>query len=104
MTESRRADVIVPVSRGTATTLDCLAGVLEHGGETLRSLIVIDDASPELDMFPALRHLAASDGRVRLLRNEHGLGIVAACNRGLAGRSGDAVLLECGARVTRGWL
>ena len=65
---------------------------------------MIDDASPEPDMRAALERLAASDERVRLLRNEHDLGLVATLNLGLAERSGDAVLLDPGTRVTRGWL
>jgi glycosyltransferase involved in cell wall biosynthesis len=99
-----RADVIVPVYRDTQLTLHCLGSVLDLSGSPLRKLIVIDDASPEPDMFPALQRLAQADARVRLLRNPSNLGFVRTCNRGLAERAGDAVLLNSDTLVTRGWL
>ena len=104
MSEPLQADVIVPVKGDTPLTLGCLESVLKYSGETLHTLIVVDDASPEPDMPAALQRLAASDERFRLHRNEHSLGLVATLNLGLAERSGDAVLLDPGTSVTHGWL
>jgi glycosyltransferase involved in cell wall biosynthesis len=104
MDTTRQADVIVPAYRDTPMTLRCLRSVLELSGPALRRLIVIDDASPEPEMAPALRRLAETDPRVVVLNNESNLGFVAACNRGLAERAGDAVLLNSDTLVTRGWL
>src|SRR5438105_3536357 len=104
MSESLRADVIVPICDNLKSALRCLAGVLEYSEETLRSLIVIDNASPELRKVSALRRLADSDQRVRLFHNKTALGLVATCNRGLAECAGDAVLLRSNTQVTRGWL
>src|SRR5271155_4696018 len=94
MSDSIQADVIVPVYRDTAMTMCCLESVLAHSGATLRSLIVVDDVSPETDMRTALANLARSDGRVLVLYNKENVGFVATCNRGLAERGGDAVLLN----------
>ncbi len=55
-------------------------------------------------MMRRARELARSDDRVRLLHNEQNLGFVATCNRGLAERAGDAVLLNSDTIVTPGWL
>jgi glycosyltransferase involved in cell wall biosynthesis len=104
MSASQKADVVVPVYRGTEMTLRCLGSVLAHGGPALRSLIVVNDHSPEPDMHEALARIALTDSRVRLSRNESNLGFVATCNRGLAERRGDAVLLNSDTIVTPGWL
>ena len=104
MADKARADVIVPVYRDTAMTVQCLESVLAHSGETLRSLIAVVDLSPEPDMGDALAKLASSDTRMRVLHNEQNVGFVATCNRGLAERAGDAVLLNSDTIVTPGWL
>jgi len=104
MSQGPRADVIIPVYRDTDMTMRCLKSVLAHGGPALRSLIVVDDASPEPDMSAALARIARSDSRVRILRNKLNAGFVAACNRGLAERQGDAVLLNSDTLVTSGGL
>lgn len=98
------ADVIVPVYRDVAMTLRCLESVLEHGGETLRSLIAINDRSPEPAMAAELDTLARRDGRMRVIHNEANLGFVGTCNRGIAGSKGDVVLLNSDTIVTPGWL
>jgi GT2 family glycosyltransferase len=67
-------------------------------------LIVVDDASPEADMSAALHDVALSDSRVRILHNDVNAGFVATCNRGLAERRGDAVVLNSDTLVTPGWL
>ncbi len=104
MPDPTQADVIVPVYADTAMTMRCVESVLAHGDSSLRSLIIVDDCSPEAGMIDALASLAQSDDRVRLLHNEHNLGFVATCNRGLAARAADAVLLNSDTIVTPGWL
>ena len=104
MSDSVQADVIVPVYRDTAMTVCCLESVLVHSGASLRSLIVVNDVSPDPDMEPALTKLALSDSRILLRHNKENMGFVATCNRGLAKRGGDAVLLNSDTIVTPGWL
>jgi GT2 family glycosyltransferase len=98
------ADVIVPVYRDSDMTVRCLESVLNHSGAALRSLIVVDDASPDPEMPDALARIARADPRVRVLRNEVNAGFILTCNRGLAERQGDAVLLNSDTLVTPGWL
>jgi len=101
----RRAavDVVVPVFRGCAQTLACLASVLDTVPPGAR-VWVVDDASPEPELAAAARSLAAA-GRVRLIQHRENRGFPAAANAGLraAGRR-DAVLLNSDTLVPRGWL
>ncbi|MCH8168884.1 MAG: hypothetical protein IIC03_13290, partial [Proteobacteria bacterium] len=45
--EAAQVDIIVPVYRGRAATLRCLASVLEASNETRFALVVVDDAGPD---------------------------------------------------------
>ncbi|MCY1022013.1 glycosyltransferase [Pyxidicoccus sp. MSG2] len=100
----RRADVVIPIYADVEVTRACIDSVLRHSGESLRSLILVNDCSPDPDMYPMLRTLRATDPRVVLLENDVNLGFVGTCNRGLAIRGGDVVLLNSDTRVTEGWL
>ena len=75
MSDSVQADVIVPVYRDTAMTVCCLESVLAHSGAALRSLIVVNDASPDPDMEPALTKLASSDSRILRASQQREYGI-----------------------------
>lgn len=97
-------DVVVPVYRDVGLTRACLESVLALSGPRLGRLIVVDDRGPEPEMRALLASVRASDARVRLLENEQNLGFVGACNRGLALREGDVVILNNDTRVTEGWL
>jgi len=99
-----RADVVVPVYRDVELTRRCALSVLEHSGQALRRLILVDDASPEPEMRAMLRDLRDRHAQVRLLENEENLGFVGSSNRGLSVREGDVVLLNSDAEVTPGWL
>ncbi len=99
-----QADVVVTVYRDTAMTMRCLESVLVHSGPVLRTLIVVNDVSPEPDMSAALAEVIQSDSRVRVITNETNLGYIGTCNRGLHERRGDAVLLNSDTIVTPGWL
>ncbi len=100
----RQADVVVPVYRDVEVTRACLEAVLACSGPALGTLLVVDDRSPEPEMRPMLRALRDRHPRLRLLENEENLGFVRSCNRGLALRTHDAVLLNSDTVVTPGWL
>jgi GT2 family glycosyltransferase/glycosyltransferase involved in cell wall biosynthesis len=87
-----RIDVIIPVYRGKAETLACLASVLDGGNTVPHRLVVIDDCSPEPSLSAALQAMAAA-GRIHYLRNDGNLGFVASANRGMALSSEADVLL-----------
>ena len=97
-------DVIVPVYRGEAETLACLASVLDGGSRVRHRVVVIDDCSPEPSLSAALRDLAAA-GRILLLRNDTNLGFVESVNRGMAlSRTADVLLLNADTLAPPGFL
>lgn len=95
--------VIIPVYRGLAMTMHCIARVtttVPRGTE----IIVVDDASPELGLREALDALAHKR-RIRLIRNPRNLGFPGSVNRGIAAAGErDVVLLNSDAVVPPGWL
>ncbi len=104
--------VIVPVYDGRPQALACLRSVVRHapGTATAFDLLVIDDASPDPELGPALEALVADAAdacpstSVRLVRNPENLGFVGTVNRGFELTSGDVVLLNADTVVTAGWL
>lgn len=97
-------DVIVPVYLGREDSLRCIASVLESPCQTPMELVVINDASPDLDLSLELRRMAAEHG-FTLLENKDNLGFVATVNRGMRLHLGrDVVLLNSDTVVAEGWL
>lgn len=97
-------DVIVPVYRGLADTMACLASVA--GARTRQSfrLVCVDDDSPEPELSAALRDLAKRK-KIDLLVNPQNLGFVASVNRAMALHPHrDAVILNADTLVAPGWL
>jgi GT2 family glycosyltransferase/2-polyprenyl-3-methyl-5-hydroxy-6-metoxy-1,4-benzoquinol methylase/glycosyltransferase involved in cell wall biosynthesis len=89
---ARPVDIVVPVYGAREETLACLASVRAHARGDWR-LMVIDDASPDPALWPALEAVAAAEPRMRLLRNPENLGFVATVNRALGESEGRDVLL-----------
>ena len=97
-------DVIVPVYRGEAETLACLASLFDGGNLICHRVVVIDDCSPEPALSAALDALAER-GRIHLLRNETNLGFVASVNRGMAlSATADVLLLNADTQLPPGAL
>lgn len=99
-----QADVVIPVFADVEKTRGCIESVLALSGTALRTLILVDDFSPDPAMRPMLREFRAAYDCVRLLENEENRGFVSSANRGLAIRSGDCVILNSDTVVTAGWL
>jgi GT2 family glycosyltransferase len=99
-------DVVIPVYRGRAATLACIASVLETVRAPSR-IWVVNDASPEPDLVEALGKLAET-GAIRLIASGDGTanrGFPAAVNAGLrAARGHHVVLLNSDTLVAPGWL
>jgi GT2 family glycosyltransferase/glycosyltransferase involved in cell wall biosynthesis len=89
---ARPVDIIVPVYGALDETLACLASVRAHARGDWR-LVVIDDASPDPAVWPALEAVAAAEPRMWLLQNPQNRGFVATVNRALAESDGRDVLL-----------
>lgn len=98
------ADVVVPAFRDVALTLECLESVLRHSGAALERLIVVNDASPEADLAPALAALRDRDDRVRVLTNPTNRGFIWSANLGMSAGRSDVVVLNSDTEVTAGWL
>ncbi len=92
-------DVIVPVYNARKQTLRCLRSVLRHGQGDYR-LVVIDDASTDPKLWPALQEFARRKPEVVLLKNQQNLGFAATVNRGIrhAGRR-DVLILNSDTKV-----
>lgn len=98
-------DVIVPVYRGLADTQRCIRSVLAHAQRTDWQLVVINDASPEIEVTNWLREAARNEPRITLLENGGNAGFVATVNRGmLLNPQRDVVLLNSDAEVANDWL
>ncbi len=99
-------DIVIPVYRGLATTLACLASVCETVPARTR-IWVVDDASPEPDLVAALQRLAA-DGAIRLIPSHpdgRNHGFPRAANAGMRAAAGrHVVLLNSDTLVAPGWL
>ncbi len=103
------ADVVIPIYRGLAATLACIASVLETVPRGTK-IWVVDDGSPEPDLIAAVQSIAQS-GRVTLIPSapagqaRRNLGFPAAANAGLRAAEGrDVVLLNADTLVAPGWL
>ena len=84
-------DIVIPVYRGAAETLACVASVLACKPRMSR-VIVVDDASPDERLVAELAKLAARR-RITLLRQGANRGFPAAANAGIAAAVGRDVLL-----------
>ncbi len=99
----RRVSIVVPVYRGVAETLACLASLFAARREATR-IIVVEDASPEPELVLALARLARAR-RITLVRLARNRGFPGAANAGIraAGRD-DVVLLNSDTLVAGNWL
>lgn len=99
-------DILVPVFKGVAATLDCLDSLLRHSqaNRTPHRIVVLDDASPEAELAQTLDRLAAQ-GRIQLVRHLANLGFIRNMNRGMALHpERDVVWLNADTRVHGDWL
>ena len=85
--------IIVPVYDDRAATLACLESLFSCiQAPTARSIVVVDDASPDAELSADLDKLAAN-GRIRLLRNRINMGFAGSVNRALTLRQPGQDLL-----------
>jgi GT2 family glycosyltransferase len=97
--------IIIPCYNGRALIEACLDSLLRTLPEEFAvEIIVVDDASTD-DTAAALRHWAARDARIRILRNRRNLGFVGTCNRGARAASGELLIfLNNDLVLLPGWL
>jgi GT2 family glycosyltransferase len=97
--------IVIPVCNHWRHTAACLRAVQATIPRHLRcEILVIDDAST--DETPArLAEVAASDDRIRVLRNETNRGFVDSCNRGAEAAGGEVLIfLNNDTVALPGWL
>jgi GT2 family glycosyltransferase len=75
-------DVIIPVYNQCQLTVDCLASVLAARNETQFEVVVVDDASTDVELQERLSQLARECG-ITLLRNNENAGFTRSVNRGM---------------------
>lgn len=97
-------DVVVPVFEARAHVQACLDSVARHARGDVR-IVVVDDASRDLELVADLDRRAARSKQLCLLRNERNGGFVVSANRGLRHAQGrDVVLLNSDTVVTHGFV
>ena len=97
-------DVIVPVYGQINYVQSCIQSVLAEPQQTPYELIVIDDASPDMELREWLDEQAAG-GRLKLYRNAENLGFVASVNFGMTLHPDrNVVLLNSDTQVHGDWL
>jgi len=97
-------DIIVPVYNAAQHVERCINSVLRYTQSNFR-LIVIDDASPEIEVSNYLSKLQQpANQHIQIHRNPHNLGFVGTVNAGMALSSHDVILLNSDTIVTPGWL
>jgi glycosyltransferase involved in cell wall biosynthesis len=104
MMRQHRADVIMRADHEPDVVACCLRSLFEHGGTSLRRLIVIDQHPGDSEMAAMLESVVTSDPRAAVTRHASSLGIIEAYNRGLAKRQGDVVLISSDCVVSADWL
>jgi O-antigen biosynthesis protein len=106
LNESRMVDVIVPVYRGLEDTQRCVMSVLASDVGVPFRLVIINDASPEVEVTDWLRQIQASHpATIELLENPDNLGFVGTVNRGMALHPDrDVLLLNSDTEVANDWL
>ena len=96
-------DIIIPIYRGIEESQTCIESVLSTLPEWAQ-LVVINDASPELELTDWLREKSKSADFL-LLENEKNLGFVATVNRGMRlNLQRDILLLNSDTEVANDWL
>ncbi|MHB1256382.1 MAG: glycosyltransferase, partial [Dethiobacteraceae bacterium] len=96
-------DIIIPVYNGLEY-LDKLFYGLQCNTPSPHRLIVIDDASPDLQIWLRLKELLGEVSNAILLRNELNLGFVATVNRAAEYVKGDFVILNTDVEIPPKWL
>ena len=97
-------DIVIPVYRGLDQTRRCIDSVLNSTVAAPFRLILINDASPEIEVTEYLRGLH-SIPRVILIENSDNLGFTATVNLGMTlSSANDVVLLNSDTEVANDWL
>lgn len=95
-------DIIVPVYNALNDVKLCVDSIRKHTDLSLDRLILIDDRSPDENVFPYLKSLEGEG--IVVLQNEKNLGFSGTVNQGLCYSDRDVILQNSDTIVTRGWV
>ena len=97
-------DLIIPIYRGVEETRRCIESVYEARCRASMRVLVINDCSPEREMFEYLAQARERYGFEYLI-NEHNLGFVGTVNKAMAmSEENDVLLLNSDTEVSGDWL
>lgn len=95
-------DIVVPVYNALEELKLCVESVKKHTDLTLDRLVLIDDRSPDPNVFPYLMSLEQPG--IVVLQNEENQGFSGTVNRGMTYSDRDVILLNSDTVVTEGWV
>jgi GT2 family glycosyltransferase len=102
----RSVSIVIPVYGQGVLTDACLRAILADDASSLDlEIIVVDDASPDVETSRTLAAWAQRDPRIRLVRLDTNVGYLRAVKRGATDASGNLlVLLNNDTQPQPGWL
>ena len=102
----KKVDIIVPVYNAYDFVFNCIKSVLKHTDLNTHTLLLINDRSPDKNIFPMLKKYKEEnqDKNIVVLENEENLGFVKTANRGMLYSNNDVILLNSDTEVTNKWI
>ena len=98
-------DIIIPVYQDHDEIRHCIDSVLKYPQRNRFYIIVIDDASREVNISEYFNNLKNENNNITIIRNEQNKGFVASVNTGMALHPDrDVVLLNSDTEVANNWL
>lgn len=102
MKRTTGVDIIIPVYNALADLKVCLESIKKHTDLTLDRVIMIDDQSPDAEVYPYMQSMAGEG--IVVLQNEENQGFSGTINRGLSYSGRDVILLNSDTIVTKNWV
>ncbi|MEO1309570.1 MAG: glycosyltransferase [Pseudomonadota bacterium] len=102
--QAPRTLIVVPVYAGREPVARCLDSVVAALDDR-SDLVVVNDCSPDPEIWTDLRRRAAAEPRMRLIENSINLGFIRTVNSAFGAAEGrDVAIVNADAVVPRGWL
>lgn len=95
-------DIIIPVYNALEDLKLCVSSIKRHTDLTLDRVILIDDKSPDQNIFPYMKSI--EEPGLVVLQNEQNQGFSGTINRGILYSDRDVILLNSDTVVTAGWV
>lgn len=102
MSKRNGVDIIIPVYNALEDLKLCLESIRRNTDLSLDRVIMIDDKSPDTNVFPFMQE-QAREGIV-VLQNEQNQGFSGTINRGMLHSDRDVILLNSDTIVTENWV